>query len=451
MKETRTINLNGQVYHIDYDAYQNLRDYLQDIEMRLPASDKSEVMEDVEARVAELFQKALFAKNVQVIEMQMVESVKTQIGAPSEFGANARPKVKLDKSENSGCGRVLRITLQVLLVLMALPVLGTLLTVIFSLLIAFTGVTLGLGTALPFLPTLSPLSTVFSPAITSLAILCVVLLVGVPIVMLVHTIVVYIRTRRGPKARFWWTTLILWLIALVGMGSLATHVVTHVDMPALQQAIDQLEDVDELVLNSETRVVDAFNGIDVTGAAQINIHQDAVQQLAIQARNLSDVVTEVRDGILYIYVPNKSYEPMVLDVAVPVLSSIRAMGACSIENDSNSPLQVDQLTLDLSGAAEADLELQLKTLKVTARGASSLDLSGEAEQSTITLEGAGDIDAEALLTECMHINCSGASEAEIYVTKELWAQASGASKISYKGNPQIKQKMAVGGSSIKKG
>ena len=36
MKETRTINLNGLVYHIDYDAYQELRDYLQDIELRLP-------------------------------------------------------------------------------------------------------------------------------------------------------------------------------------------------------------------------------------------------------------------------------------------------------------------------------------------------------------------------------------------------------------------------------
>ena len=27
MKETRTINLNGMVYHIDHDAYQLLRDY----------------------------------------------------------------------------------------------------------------------------------------------------------------------------------------------------------------------------------------------------------------------------------------------------------------------------------------------------------------------------------------------------------------------------------------
>ena len=41
-------------------------------------------------------------------------------------------------------------------------------------------------------------------------------------------------------------------------------------------------------------------------------------------------------------------------------------------------------------------------------------------------------------------------ENAIHVVRELWAQAAGASKISYQGNPSIKQKMAVGGSFIVK-
>ena len=98
MKETRTINLNGLVYHIDYDAHHILHDYLQDIELRLPQEDRQEVMNDIEARIAELFQKALFAKNVQVVSLEMVNSVKSQIGDPSEFGPNRRPKVKIDKA-----------------------------------------------------------------------------------------------------------------------------------------------------------------------------------------------------------------------------------------------------------------------------------------------------------------------------------------------------------------
>jgi hypothetical protein len=58
------------------------------------------------------------------------------------------------------------------------------------------------------------------------------------------------------------------------------------------------------------------------------------------------------------------------------------------------------------------------------------------------------VDAEDLIVQNMHINCAGASQAEIHVVRELWAQAAGASKISYQGNPSIKQKMAVGGSFI---
>ena len=50
----------------------------------------------------------------------------------------------------------------------------------------------------------------------------------------------------------------------------------------------------------------------------------------------------------------------------------------------------------------------------------------------------------------MHINCAGASKAEVNVTNELWAQAAGASQISYHGTPSIKQKIAVGGSIIRK-
>ena len=79
MKETRTINLNGLVYHIDYDAHHILHDYLQDIELRLPQDDRQEVMNDIEARIAELFQKALFAKNAQVVNLEMVNSVKSRL------------------------------------------------------------------------------------------------------------------------------------------------------------------------------------------------------------------------------------------------------------------------------------------------------------------------------------------------------------------------------------
>jgi hypothetical protein len=60
------------------------------------------------------------------------------------------------------------------------------------------------------------------------------------------------------------------------------------------------------------------------------------------------------------------------------------------------------------------------------------------------------LEAEDLVVQTMHINCLGASKAEVNVVSELWAQAAGASKISYKGTPRIQQNIAVGGSVIRR-
>jgi hypothetical protein len=94
--------------------------------------------------------------------------------------------------------------------------------------------------------------------------------------------------------------------------------------------------------------------------------------------------------------------------------------------------------------------LNVHTLTVDAKGASKLELEGQADDVHIMVAGAGEVDAEDLHTQTMHINCAGASKAEVNVARELWAQAAGASKITYKGTPHIKQNMAVGGSVIKK-
>ena len=186
MKETRTINLNGLVYHIDYDAYQLLRDYLHDIELRLPLDDRQEVMTDIEARIAELLQKALFAKNVQVVNVQMVQSVKEQIGAPSEFGPNRRPKVKVDKSQNTGCGRVFSIVLNVILAILALPMIFVGLAILFAIVLSLFGVaiagTTSLAAILPIFPVFAELLVDGGAVIIPLLILALILIIVLNVV-----------------------------------------------------------------------------------------------------------------------------------------------------------------------------------------------------------------------------------------------------------------------------
>ena len=466
MNETRTINLNGLVYHIDYDAYQNLRDYLHDIELRLPQDDRQEVITDIEARIAELFQNALFAKNIQVVNNQIVLSVKQQIGEPSEFGPNTRPKVKVDKSQNTGCGRIFRILLNVLLFVLALPAIFIGLIILFALVLSLFGVaitgTTSLAAILPIFPVFADLLVEGGAYLLPLLVLALVLIVFIPIFVIVYTIVNYLRKRRGPKARFWWITILFWLASLIFWGAALIRLYRSYDAaPEILKTMTFDDfDVDDAGVITSALQLDAYHTIHLRGAANLVIGQSDTPSTVLTTNLISrslmgeeQIHAEVRDSILYIVMPtNLPIDDLIarFTITSPHLRAIQVYGASQIETLDQLTLTQPSLTLDLNGAAKAELQLNVQTLTIDAKGASKLELEGMAQDVNITIAGAGELEAEELLTTNMHINCAGASKAEVNVTNELWAQAAGASQISYHGTPSIKQKIAVGGSIIRK-
>ncbi len=449
MKETRTINLNGMIFHIDNDAYITLSGYLQDIELRLPVDEKKDVMADLEARIAELLQSALFAKNQQVVNMEMVKSVQQRIGSPSDFGENKRPKVK-HQSNNQGCGRAFGIGLTIFLIICALPVLFVLGMVIFALLMGLFGASVGIASAIPMVG----LDLFGNGWLTGMAVVCLLLAVGLPIAMIITPIVSYMRTRRGPKARFWWITVILWVLSLAGLGVLASKAVDNqggiVSFVQTMQALDDDDnlDFDDGAMQTELRTVEPFSAISIKGCAAVRLQQSSDYKLSLRSNAPADVLTEVRDGVLYIEVLNNRYTKAKMNISMPSLTALYTAGTCKIDGDS--PLVADSLLLDVSGAAQADLQLQVQSLTVDCKGASELELNGLAEYADIRLSGAGSVEAENFVVQDMHINCAGAAQAELNVQRNLWAQAAGASKITYEGNPDVKQSLAVGGSVIKR-
>jgi hypothetical protein len=465
MNETRTINLNGLVYHIDYDAYKCLHDYLSDIEQRLPQQDRQEVMADLEARIAELFQKALFAKNVQVVSMQMVQSVKAQIGEPKEFGPNSRPKVRVDHSHNDGCRRMFSIALNVVLAILALPVIVFGLIVLCALVFTFFGVTIAgttIGATMPLVSALAEVLMEGNGIIILFLLIALLLIVVLPIVMIVHTIVTFMRTRRGPKARFWWITILFWVASVIfWSASLVRFYHAYEHAPQLLSAMTMDDfDVDDAGVATSALQLDAYHSVELRGAAQLHLSQAAVPSTTLTTNMLHSLVTgednwlaEVRDSVLYIDVTTQmSLDEVMLDFAIasPDLRKITVYGASKIETLDGQILTQPSLALDLNGAAQAELHLHVQTLMIDAKGASQLELSGTADEVRVTIAGAGELEAEDLVAQTLHINCAGASKAEVNVVRELWAQAAGASKITYKGAPQIRQNLAVGGSVIRR-
>lgn len=85
MKKTLTVNLNNIVFHIDDDAYEMLQTYLSEISEHFKSEDeRKEIMNDIEARIAELFSEKL-QKNKNVINITDVEEIIEILGKPNQF------------------------------------------------------------------------------------------------------------------------------------------------------------------------------------------------------------------------------------------------------------------------------------------------------------------------------------------------------------------------------
>ncbi|WP_310992071.1 PspC domain-containing protein [Aequorivita marina] len=85
MNKTVNINLAGISFHIDEDAYVKLSRYLDAIRKSLKNDDGSEeIMQDIEARIAELFSEKRGEPN-QVITLQILDQVIEVMGQPEDY------------------------------------------------------------------------------------------------------------------------------------------------------------------------------------------------------------------------------------------------------------------------------------------------------------------------------------------------------------------------------
>ena len=86
MKKTLTVNLGGTVFHIDEDAYRLLDNYLCNLKLHFRKQEGAEeIVDDIEARISELFLEKLNAGS-QVITLADVEEVIARVGKPEDFG-----------------------------------------------------------------------------------------------------------------------------------------------------------------------------------------------------------------------------------------------------------------------------------------------------------------------------------------------------------------------------
>ncbi len=370
--------------------------------------------------------------------------------------SNIEQEVRRSREEqpsNQGC---LRSGISILLkgfvgicLLLTAPVLLFVVFILGVILIALVGALFGtmpeiITSILPFSAMVSD-GEVYSMLLFFLFSLSITL---IPIIMLVHWLITHFRRHAVVSARFWWITGILWIVSLFGLGGVTIYAATHqFNYLSADASIDW--DDDDYATITHFNELDAFHSIIVSGNADIDLSQNPVQSVSLQTSRPDLVDVDVRDSVLYITCKeHKTLADFDFTIAVHEMRSIISSGACSI--DGVGVWNVSDLYIQTSGASDIDLNVNAKTLNLQSSGASSTEFLGTVDQLQINISGAGEVDAFGLQARTANVVCSGAGQVEVSVSDELAAQATGASKIEYRGNPVLSKRITGGMSVIRK-
>ena len=201
----------------------------------------------------------------------------------------------------------------------------------------------------------------------------------------------------------------------------------------------------------EERTVTSFTKIDISGGFEVLINQGSQEKLELEVdENLLELIkTEAKNNTLFIK-SDKSIgkaKSLKLYITVVNVDDIEVSGAVELTNKGT--LEGENLEIEVSGAGDVNLKLDVEELKMDMSGASETTLSGKAHHFEIELSGAGELDAEKLKSRNVIIDISGAGSAIVNAKKTLNVEVSGAGSVKYKGNPKITKDIS-GAGSVKK-
>lgn len=209
--------------------------------------------------------------------------------------------------------------------------------------------------------------------------------------------------------------------------------------------------------NVQKRSVTGFHGVAISGSIELFLSQgeESVAVSADDTKWRDKIVTEVRDGILHIYLENQNnfhldFGTKKLRAYVSVKDIDHLSSSGSGKTHIEETLKSDKLSIEISGSGNVEGPLAVKDLSVGLSGSANTDFTGTADKSEFHISGSGNIRSYDFSTAYCTASISGSGNVKITVTKELSAHISGSGNILIKGNGMIKDYTASGSGKFKR-
>lgn len=202
----------------------------------------------------------------------------------------------------------------------------------------------------------------------------------------------------------------------------------------------------------EIRKVSDFDKVEVEGIFEVEVTYSSAEEVEIEApENIMEYIDlKVKSGTLSIEIDKRTQIKSSCSIKVHIktakLNGFELSGASSVQ--LNNTLKDSELTIESSGAATFKGDVKVREAEIELNGASTTSLSGSAEDATIELSGASQLNSYKLEIDNLEVELSGASSAKVTSLKSMKGDISGASSLTYDGNPGVKQVSTSGASSL---
>jgi carbon monoxide dehydrogenase subunit G len=212
---------------------------------------------------------------------------------------------------------------------------------------------------------------------------------------------------------------------------------------------------------TETRTLEAFEAVSLSGAMDLVVRQGAQQSVQVQADDnllpmLETLVESGRNGnTLKVRWKRDSgwgggwqniqtRSKVLITVVVPKLSAVAVAGSGDVRVETFS---TPSLQLSLSGSGDARLDgLTTDELGVRVSGSGDVSGKGTAAKVKISIAGSGDVRLSEMRADEVTVSIAGSGDAAVNAQKALSVSIAGSGDVSYTGDAQVKSSVAGSGS-----
>ncbi|WP_344926205.1 GIN domain-containing protein [Aquimarina addita] len=163
---------------------------------------------------------------------------------------------------------------------------------------------------------------------------------------------------------------------------------------------------------NETRNLERFDKVNLIGRVELHLKRNPSNSMEIRTKNASDIpdlVTEVRNGELFIYHKNdcdKCEKPKyIIYLNHSGVSDLKVNGVIKLISDD--VISQKDLIISGEGILKGNIKVSVDNLSTNINGISNIYISGQADVANLKIAGIGMINAKSLETNSTNKSTDG--------------------------------------------